>query len=93
VSATRDSVLTLHQPSPHTQACAEPRPAHRSCYPTGSRTLTTTGTPTLPRVRAVAEVATLHTASPAPRKWLGLYALKPWYTRRLIPFVNAAVAH
>ncbi|ORV85073.1 CDP-alcohol phosphatidyltransferase [Mycobacterium interjectum] len=27
-----------------------------------------------------------------PRKWQGLYALKPWYTRRLTPIVNAAVA-
>ncbi|OBI51568.1 CDP-alcohol phosphatidyltransferase [Mycobacterium sp. E787] len=28
----------------------------------------------------------------APRKWQGLYALKPWYTRRLTPIVNVAVA-
>jgi CDP-diacylglycerol---glycerol-3-phosphate 3-phosphatidyltransferase len=93
VSATRDSVLTLHRPSPQTPASGEARPAHRGCYPTGSRALTTTGTPALPRVRAVADVATLHTASPGPRKWLGLYALKPWYTRRLTPIVNAAVTH
>ncbi|OBA68991.1 CDP-alcohol phosphatidyltransferase [Mycobacterium sp. 1554424.7] len=31
------------------------------------------------------------TASKAPRKWQGLYALKPWYTRRLTPIVNVAV--
>lgn len=48
---------------------------------------------TLPRVRAVYAVASIPTASSAPRKWLGLYALKPWYTRRLTPIVNVAVAH
>ena len=24
---------------------------------------------------------------------IGLYALKPWYTRRLTPILNTAVAH
>jgi len=31
-------------------------------------------------------------SAPAPRKWLGLYALKPWYTGRLTPIVHIAVA-
>lgn len=30
--------------------------------------------------------------SRAPRKWQGLYALKPWYTRRLTPIVKIAAA-
>jgi CDP-diacylglycerol---glycerol-3-phosphate 3-phosphatidyltransferase len=94
VSATRDSALTLHRPNLRVPAASEPRTAHRACYATGSRTLATTDTHTLPRIRAVTAVAPVPTASPAPRKWrqLGLYALKPWYTRRLTPIVNAAVA-
>ncbi|WP_253869849.1 CDP-alcohol phosphatidyltransferase family protein [Mycobacterium sp. 1164966.3] len=87
MSATRDSVLTLHKPSLHTPAAAEPRVAHRGCLTTGSRALT------LPRINTVAEVAPLPIAPTAPRKWLGLYALKPWYTRRLTPIVNVAVTH
>jgi len=93
VSATRDSVLTLHKPSLHTPASGEPRLAHRGCYTTGSRALAATDTPTLPRVSVVAPVPALPPAAQARRKWLGLYALKPWYTRRLTPIVNAAVAH
>ena len=69
---------------------SEPRIAHRGCYTTGSRALAATDTSTLPRV----QVVPLPTASVerAPRKWQGLYALKPWYTRRLTPIVNVAVA-
>lgn len=89
VSATRDSALTLHKPSLYTLASS----AARGCYTTGSRALAATDTPALSRIRAVSAVAPFPTASPAPRKWLGLYAFKPWYTRRLTPIVNAAVAH
>lgn len=86
MSATRDSVLTLHKPSVHTPGVS----VHRGCYTTGSRALATLDTASLRRVGAASAV-TAPTAS--PRKWLGLYALKPWYTRRLTPIVNAAVAH
>jgi CDP-diacylglycerol--glycerol-3-phosphate 3-phosphatidyltransferase len=73
---------------------SEPRIARRGCYTSGSRAIDAT---TLPRVKTVtAAVTPLPTApgsAPAgPRKWLGLYALKPWYTRRLTPIVNIAVA-
>ena len=33
------------------------------------------------------------TTSPRARQMNGLYALKPWYTRRLTPILNAAVTH
>jgi CDP-diacylglycerol---glycerol-3-phosphate 3-phosphatidyltransferase len=69
---------------------SEPRIAHRGCYTSGSRALAATETSTLPRIKVVA-VTPLPTASKAPRKWQGLYALKPWYTRRLTPIVNVAV--
>ncbi len=74
---------------------SEPRIAHRGCYTTGSRALAATDTPTHLRVQVVSGVVVpLPTASieRAPRKWQGLYALKPWYTRRLTPIVNMAVA-
>jgi CDP-diacylglycerol--glycerol-3-phosphate 3-phosphatidyltransferase len=81
-------------------AMSEPRIAHRGCYTSGSRVLTAsdTTTTTLPRVKLVtAAVTPLPTASnrtpAASRKWQGLYALKPWYTRRLTPIVNISVAH
>jgi CDP-diacylglycerol--glycerol-3-phosphate 3-phosphatidyltransferase len=70
---------------------SEPRIAHRGCYTTGSRALAVPNTTTLPRLQAVAAVNPAP-APRAPRKWLGLYALKPWYTRRLTPIVNIAVA-
>ena len=71
---------------------SEPRIAHRGCYTSGSRALAATDTSTLPRIRVVAPAVTaLPTASQARRKWQGLYALKPWYTRRLTPIVNVAV--
>jgi CDP-diacylglycerol--glycerol-3-phosphate 3-phosphatidyltransferase len=73
---------------------SEPRIAHRGCYASGSRALAATETSTLPRIKVVAPAVTpLPTASKAPRKWQGLYALKPWYTRRLTPIVNVAVRH
>ncbi|SPM27136.1 Phosphatidylglycerophosphate synthase, partial [Mycobacterium terramassiliense] len=74
---------------------SEPRIAHRGCYTTGSRALAATDTTTLSRLQVVGgAVVPLPTGSPerAPRKWQGLYALKPWYTRRLTPIVNVAVA-
>lgn len=73
---------------------SEPRIAHRGCYTSGSRALATVDTPTLPRINVVnVAVTPLPTATKAsPRKWQGLYALKPWYTRRLTPIVNIAVA-
>lgn len=74
---------------------SEPRIAHRGCYTTGSRALAVTDTTSLPRLQGIGgAVAPLATASVerAPRKWLGLYALKPWYTRRLTPIANFAVA-
>jgi len=96
VSATRDSVLTLHRPNLRVPAPSEPRAALRGCHATGSRALATIDAHTLPRISAVptiAPVAPGPAASPAPRKWRqGLYALKPWYTRRLTPILNAAVA-
>ena len=71
---------------------SEPRFAHRGCYTSGSRALAATETATLPRIKVVATAVTpFPTASKAPRKWQGLYALKPWYTRRLTPIVNVAV--
>lgn len=83
-------------PTPRTRGIStltpvsEPRIAHRGCYTSGSRALAATETSTLPRIKVVA-VTPLPTASKAPRKWQGLYALKPWYTRRLTPIVNVAV--
>lgn len=74
---------------------SEPRIAHRGCYTTGSRSLAATDTTTLSRPQVVSgAVVPLPAASleRVPRKWQGLYALKPWYTRRLTPIVNAAVA-
>ncbi|WP_231994141.1 CDP-alcohol phosphatidyltransferase family protein [Mycobacterium sp. 852002-50816_SCH5313054-b] len=74
---------------------SEPRIAHRGCYTTGSRALAATDVLTIPRLQVVSGVVVpLPTASVerAPRKWQGLYALKPWYTRRLTPIVNVAVA-
>jgi CDP-diacylglycerol--glycerol-3-phosphate 3-phosphatidyltransferase len=73
---------------------SEPRIAHRGCYTSGSRALAAVDTPTLPRIKVVtADVTPLSTATKAsPRKWQGFYALKPWYTRRLTPIVNIAVA-
>ena len=94
MSATRDTALMLHSPSLRMSAL-EPRIAHRGCYTTGSRALATVDTPALARIRDAAAVTPLPTASPAPRKWWqgGLYALKPWYTRRLTPMINLAVTH
>ncbi len=75
---------------------SEPSIAHRGCYTSGSRALVAIDTPTLPRLKVVtAAVTPLPTASKAahaPWRWQGLYALKPWYTRRLTPIVNIAVA-
>jgi CDP-diacylglycerol--glycerol-3-phosphate 3-phosphatidyltransferase len=73
---------------------SEPRIAHRGCYTSGSRAIDAT---TLPRVKTVTAAVTPLPTAPisapkSPRKWLGLYALKPWYTRRLTPIVNIAVA-
>ena len=71
---------------------SEPRVAHRGCYASGSRALAVTETSTLPRIRVVAPATSpVPAATKAPRKWQGLYALKPWYTRRLTPIVNVAV--
>lgn len=71
---------------------SEPRIAHRGCYTSGSRALAATETATLPRIKVVATAVTpFPAASKVARKWQGLYALKPWYTRRLTPIVNVAV--
>jgi CDP-diacylglycerol---glycerol-3-phosphate 3-phosphatidyltransferase len=67
---------------------SEPRIAHRGCHTSGSRALAAPDTLTVPRVKVVAPAPEIR----APRKWLGLYALKPWYTRRLTPIVKLAVA-
>jgi CDP-diacylglycerol---glycerol-3-phosphate 3-phosphatidyltransferase len=95
VSAIRDNALTLHNQSLRMPASSEPRLAHRGCYTTGSRALATVDTPMHPRIKVVTAVTPLPSASPASRKWWqqGLYALKPWYTRRLTPIVNAAATH
>jgi CDP-diacylglycerol---glycerol-3-phosphate 3-phosphatidyltransferase len=87
------STIRLHSISTLTPV-SEPRIAHRGCYTSGSRAIDAT---TLPRVKtvtaAVTPLPTAPSSAPAsPRKWLGLYALKPWYTRRLMPIVNIAVA-
>lgn len=90
MSTDLDNAPTLRTRSIGALAPAsEPRIAHRGCYTTGSRALAATDTTALPRV----QVVPLPTASVerAPRKWQGLYALKPWYTRRLTPIVNVAV--
>jgi phosphatidylglycerophosphate synthase len=73
---------------------SEPRIAHRGCYTSGSRAVDAT---TLPSVKTITAAVTPLPAAPSsapasPRKWQGLYALKPWYTRRLTPIVNIAVA-
>jgi CDP-diacylglycerol--glycerol-3-phosphate 3-phosphatidyltransferase len=75
----------------------EARVVHR-----GSTTLALIDTPALPSVRviAAAENVSADKASagkaaaekPRRRQHLGLYALKPWYTRRLTPIIDIAVA-
>src|ERR1700738_3526528 len=37
--------------------------------------------------------SSLPTTSPRARQMNGLYALKPWFTRRLTPILDAPVAH
>ena len=37
--------------------------------------------------------SSLPTTSPRARQMNGLYALKPWFTRRLTPILDTAVAH
>jgi CDP-diacylglycerol--glycerol-3-phosphate 3-phosphatidyltransferase len=78
---------------------AEARVAHRGCYATGSRALAVPATTSLTRSRVVAAAETATTSegsvdkgSPRRRQHLGLYALKPWYTRRLTPIIDIAVA-
>ena len=88
--------LTLRTRNIRPLTLSEPRAAHRGCYTTGSRALAGSDTLTLSRPMVVAaDVTPLPTASPTPprRRMLGLYALKPWYTRQLTPIVNLAVAH
>ena len=69
------------------------------CYATGSRAPAAPEVATLPQIKVVTTAVTSLPAVPgiavaAPGKWrTGLYALKPWYTRRLTPIVNGAVAH
>ena len=90
VSTAPDNTLTLRRPSVRTLTpLSEPRIAHRGCYTSGSRALAASDTPTLPVVKVAAAVTPFPAAR---RKWQGLYALKPWYTRRLTPIVNIAVA-
>ncbi len=77
---------------------SEPCIAHRGRCTSGSRTLAASNTSTLPRLTvvsgAVTPLPTAPSSAPAPRRrWQGLYALKPWYTRRLAPIVKIAVAH
>jgi CDP-diacylglycerol---glycerol-3-phosphate 3-phosphatidyltransferase len=98
VSTDLDNAPTLRGRSITTLTpVSEPRIAHRGCYTSGSRALAAPDTATLPRIKVVTgAVTSLPTASndaPAsPRRWQGLYALKPWYTRRLTPVVDFAVA-
>jgi CDP-diacylglycerol---glycerol-3-phosphate 3-phosphatidyltransferase len=99
VSTDLDNAPTLRGRSISTLTpVSEPRIAHRGCYTSGWRALAAPDTATLPsRIKVVTgAVTSLPTASndaPAsPRRWQGLYALKPWYTRRLTPVVNFAVA-
>jgi CDP-diacylglycerol---glycerol-3-phosphate 3-phosphatidyltransferase len=99
VSTNRDDVLALRTRSIHALAPSEPRVPHRGCYTTASRALAASDTLTLPRPKVVAAAVTplpMATASATPprrQRMNGLYALKPWYTRRLMPMVNVAVAH
>ena len=69
-------------------------PASPTAAATVSRALATCDTPSSSPMNIVnISVTPLPTANKAsPRKWQGLYALKPWYTRRLTPIVNIAVA-
>jgi CDP-diacylglycerol--glycerol-3-phosphate 3-phosphatidyltransferase len=98
VSTDLDNAPTLRGRSITTLTpVSEPRIAHRGCYTSGSRALAAPDAATLPRIKVVTgAVTSLPTASndaPAsPRRWQGLYALKPWYTRRLTPVVDFAVA-
>jgi len=100
VSTDLDNAPTLRTPSISVLTpVSEPRIAHRGRYASGSRTLGVPDRPTLPRVKVAAAVTPLPTAptrvSTIPRRWrqMGLYALKPWYTRRLTSIIKAAVAH
>src|SRR4051812_47745828 len=75
----------------------EARVVHR-----GSTTLALIDSPALPRIGVVAAAENAPadkapsdkapTDKPRRRQHLGLYALKPWYTRRLTPIINIAVA-
>ena len=91
--------LTLRTRNIHPLTLSEPRAAHRGCYTTGSRALAGSDALALSRPMVVAaDVTPLPTAAaasttPPRRRMLGLYALKPWYTRQLTPIVNLAVAH
>ena len=101
MSTDLDNALTLRMPSISVLTpVSEPSIAHRGRYASGSRALGVPDRPTLPCVKVVAAAVTpLPTAptrvSTTPRRWrqMGLYALKPWYTRRLTPIIKAAEAH
>ncbi|WP_231982473.1 CDP-alcohol phosphatidyltransferase family protein [Mycobacterium sp. E787] len=96
MTADLDNAPTLRTRTVSTlTAASEPRIAHRGCCTTGSRALGSTDTATLPRVNVLTTAVVPRPTAAlerAPRKWQGLYALKPWYTRRLTPIVNVAVA-
>jgi len=104
VSTNRDDTLTLSKRNIRLQAASAARIAHRGCYTSGSRALAGSDTPTLarfavtpltPSPRPAHLRPVTDNASPTPPKrqrMSGLYGLKPWFTRRLTPIVNAAVA-
>jgi CDP-diacylglycerol--glycerol-3-phosphate 3-phosphatidyltransferase len=104
VITNRDDTLTLSKRNVRVQAASAARIAHRGCYTSGSRGLAASDTPTLPgfavtplttspRPAYLQPVADTAPAIPPKRqKMSGLYGLKPWFTRRLTPIVNAAVA-
>lgn len=68
--------------------------APRQCldgYPLSA--VATTAIPARRRATSLAvPAAAAVTATPKPQKASGLYALKPWFTRRLTPILNVAVA-
>ena len=95
MSTDLEDALTLRKWSVRTLTPTEARVAHRGCYTTGSRALATPETATLPRIRVIADGENgpdKASTPPRRRQHLGLYALKPWYTRRLTPVINVAVA-
>jgi CDP-diacylglycerol--glycerol-3-phosphate 3-phosphatidyltransferase len=104
VSTDRADTATLSTRNIRTQTLSQPRVAHRGCYTSGSRALAATDAPTLARFAVMPLTSSARPAylqpvtanapatPPKRQRMSGLYGLKPWFTRRLTPIVDAAVA-